>query len=318
MSNKKPKVQFRYYAMPEQVYILPLLGEGWVQEYGKGIDYLHYHNHLEIGYCYSGTGEVGFLEFKEKYHEDMFTMIPKNCPHTTNSTPGTASKWEFLYVDTERFAKEVLHLSDRALNEFLGALDLRPMVLTKEECPFCAKHLLELLDCLRTPKPYYHEESNSLLATVLYEILQYESIRENKPVDTVNPDKIIFENRNSSYVAKAISYMEVHYAEKITMEDIAEYCNISQTHLRRVFDEVVKKSLVHYLNELRVEHACKLLDGTDYPIVDIAYECGFVNLSTFNRNFKGIMSVSPSTYRKRPENYAQILKKFQIHNEEGW
>ena len=56
--KKKEKVELRYYDIPQKEGVLALLGENWVRSYGDGIDYLHFHNLLEIGVCRSGTGEL--------------------------------------------------------------------------------------------------------------------------------------------------------------------------------------------------------------------------------------------------------------------
>ena len=56
MKRKKPKIELRYYYMPAGSPILPLLGERWVQNYGTGIEDLHFHNFMEIGFCYYGEG----------------------------------------------------------------------------------------------------------------------------------------------------------------------------------------------------------------------------------------------------------------------
>ena len=48
--KKKPKMEYRYYEIPAGSPVLALLGEKWIQNYGRNIDYLHFHNHLEIGY----------------------------------------------------------------------------------------------------------------------------------------------------------------------------------------------------------------------------------------------------------------------------
>jgi len=53
-------------------------------------------------------------------------------------------------------------------------------------------------------------------------------------------------------------------------------------------------------------------------VADIAHKCGFTTNSTFNRNFRQIMGVTPVEWRKRPENYEQQLLDFYIHSEEGW
>ena len=53
--RRKPKMEFRYYQMSAGSPILALLGQKWVQNYGNDVDYLHFHNYLEIGYCYGAT-----------------------------------------------------------------------------------------------------------------------------------------------------------------------------------------------------------------------------------------------------------------------
>lgn len=75
---------------------------------------------------------------------------------------------------------------------------------------------------------------------------------------------------------------------------------------------------LEYINMVRIQTACEYLKTTDKSITEIAQLCGFITNSTFNRNFSRLMGVSPSQWRKRPENYEQQLLKFTIHSEEGW
>ena len=96
-------MELRYYKMPEGSPILALLGQKWVQNYGNDIDYLHFHNYLEIGFCYEGQGFMILGEDKVQFHDRDFTVIPFNYPHTTNSDIGTISRWEYLFIDVEGF-----------------------------------------------------------------------------------------------------------------------------------------------------------------------------------------------------------------------
>ena len=65
--RRKPKMEFRYYQMPAGSPILALLGQKWVQNYGNDVDYLHFHNYLEIGFCYEGDGVMAFGEAKMRF-----------------------------------------------------------------------------------------------------------------------------------------------------------------------------------------------------------------------------------------------------------
>ena len=68
---------------------MALLGEKWRQNYGRDIDYLHFHNYLEIGYCHEGKGAMVIGDDEYYFEgEGELTVIPSNYLHTTNSDPG--------------------------------------------------------------------------------------------------------------------------------------------------------------------------------------------------------------------------------------
>ena len=72
--KKKPRMEYRYYEVPEKCPVLVLQGEKWLQNYGYQIDYLHFHNHLEVGFCYYGEGTVTFKEEDLPFDGNMFTV----------------------------------------------------------------------------------------------------------------------------------------------------------------------------------------------------------------------------------------------------
>ena len=70
--NKKPRMEYRYYEVPEKCPVLVLQGEKWLQNYGYQIDYLHFHNLMEIGFCYYGGAEKLSAYNKLKRKQCMF------------------------------------------------------------------------------------------------------------------------------------------------------------------------------------------------------------------------------------------------------
>ena len=96
--KKKPRMEYRYYEVPEKCPVLVLQGEKWLQNYGYQIDYLHFHNLMEIGLCYYGQGTIVLEDEELPYHGGMFTVVPKNFPHTqtqkiTVYVPGHGCLW---------------------------------------------------------------------------------------------------------------------------------------------------------------------------------------------------------------------------------
>ena len=66
--KKKPRMEYRYYEVPEKCPVLVLQGEKWLQNYGYQIDYLHFHNLMEIGFCYYGEGTIVLEDEELPYH----------------------------------------------------------------------------------------------------------------------------------------------------------------------------------------------------------------------------------------------------------
>ncbi|GHT87980.1 hypothetical protein FACS1894137_15920 [Spirochaetia bacterium] len=81
------------------------------------------------------------------------------------------------------------------------------------------------------------------------------------------------------------------------MDDAANDAALSKFHFTRFFKEQTGQSFHAYLSMVRVSHAVENLIKTDISITDIAYQCGFSSLKTFNRVFKTYTGKSPSQYR---------------------
>lgn len=97
----------------------------------------------------------------------------------------------------------------------------------------------------------------------------------------------------------ALSYMQEHYAEPISVGELAALCGFSQVHFMNVFREAIGSSCIQYLIEYRLALAAAQLQESTDPVTQIALDCGFQNLSYFNRAFKRHYHVTPSAYRKK-------------------
>jgi AraC-like DNA-binding protein len=82
------------------------------------------------------------------------------------------------------------------------------------------------------------------------------------------------------------------------LEEAAQISNLSVSAFSRYFKSRVNKSFSDFLTEVRIAHACKLLNESDLNISEISYECGFFTLSNFNKLFRERMKKTPMEYRK--------------------
>ncbi|MBE6610856.1 MAG: helix-turn-helix domain-containing protein [Ruminococcaceae bacterium] len=97
---------------------------------------------------------------------------------------------------------------------------------------------------------------------------------------------------------KIIHYIKENYANKITLDDIAEQVFISKYHISRIFNEKMGMSVSAFINKVRVERSRQLLRETDLPIVTIAGMTGFEDQSYFTKQFKLLYGVSPGKFRE--------------------
>ena len=308
--RKKPKMEFRYYQMPAGSPILALLGQKWIQHYGENIDYLHFHNYLEIGFCYEGQGRMLLGEEEVRFSGREFSVIPPNYPHTTDSDLGTVSRWEYLFVDVEGFLRNFLDTPVKA-DKVIQRIYSKALFLEENQSPSISAKILKIMNIMRDGEEFYLEEAKGILASLLVEIARLNRRSEEERVEEEK-------GKLTNMITRVQDFVSYHYMEDIKVEDLAKSCHISETHFRRVFTSYMKMSPLEYINTVRINTACELLETTDAPVADVAHKCGFTTNSTFNRNFKQLMGVTPLEWRKRPESYEQQLLRFNIHSEKGW
>lgn len=104
------------------------------------------------------------------------------------------------------------------------------------------------------------------------------------------------------FAARALNFVNHNYAANITVDDIAEALGITRKYLYAVFNYVFNISPKQYLIYYRIEKACKRLKSTDQPVREIAETVGYSNQFYFAREFKRLTGMSPTEYRKSPEN----------------
>lgn len=110
--------------------------------------------------------------------------------------------------------------------------------------------------------------------------------------------KKISNQKSLEKVKSILAYIEEHYTEPITIEEIASHCLYSKSYFMKFFKETMGMGFIAYLNDYRLEIAAKMLLESSENVLEIAEQCGFDNLSYFNRCFKKKYGVTPGKYRK--------------------
>ena len=106
-------------------------------------------------------------------------------------------------------------------------------------------------------------------------------------------------NDNTVSLANTAAYMEYHFREDISIEDLASMSGMSSRHFRRVFHDIYGTSPLKYLHTLRIRSAARLLRSTDLPVTEIAIRSGYPDGNYFSGKFKQLMGMPPLKYRNQ-------------------
>lgn len=104
---------------------------------------------------------------------------------------------------------------------------------------------------------------------------------------------------NSFIVRKALEYIETHYAEKLTLTELAEKTYVSQWYLSKLLNKYTNQSFSDLLNQTRINHAKPLLDDPSLKIYEISDMMGFNDVTHFSKIFKKLEKISPNEFRNR-------------------
>ena len=131
----------------------------------------------------------------------------------------------------------------------------------------------------------------------LYQFLGY--ILENKLFENV---RIISQkdSRKIEHLKKALEVIENHYADCITLEDLAQAAGMNSKYFCRYFKDMTHRTPVDYLNYYRIEQACFKLVTSNESIADIGLSCGFNDVSYFIKTFKKYKGMTPKKYLRAP------------------
>ena len=130
------------------------------------------------------------------------------------------------------------------------------------------------------------------LSSYLFGLIQEKNLYRREYNDGKDTQKIY-------KLKKVLKFIRENFAREITLDDMAREANLSIKYFCSFFKNMTGTTPVKYLLTYRVERAARKLLGTEENITQIAYDCGFNDLSYFIKTFKEIKRVTPKNYRKR-------------------
>lgn len=269
-------------------------------------DCLHFHNHLEIGYCYYDNGYMLLDNKKILYGSNVFTVIPEGFPHLTKSSDTIGYLWEYLFIDVGGFLTDVYKNDPHLAAQLLSRINRQARLAKANDQQEIAAMIRKILGVMREQKELYLEEAKGLVLALLIRLARWNHSPSQGEEYTCHTG-------SNTIISSALDQINAEPEYPFKIKELARMCHISETHFRRVFSEYMKMSPVRYINYVRIRRACDELKRTNDSINAIAARTGFPSLSTFNRNFRQVTGLTPQQFRKHPELYTPVLPNTPPH-----
>lgn len=109
-------------------------------------------------------------------------------------------------------------------------------------------------------------------------------------------------------IQTTLNYIEIHYEERLEVEQLAQIAHLSRYYFQRLFYRLVGKSVIDYVRLRRLAHAAQQLKTQQDTILDIAIACGFSSHSHFTRVFQDTYGITPQDYRRSDVTLDHIIK----------
>jgi len=247
----------------------------------------HYHPEYELTYLTKGSGNVLIGSGIEPFRPGHLALLGPNIPHHYASAPSEEPSESYVVKFRENcFGPDFWNLKEMAALKQLLAQALRGIALRPEDGLKFGGRIETLF---LAPPP---------LRIARFLELLYDLTTAPKHFMLTLPQGKLPDDINTERIERALVYINAHFASGVTLTQAGRAAGLAPAVFSRVFSRVVRKPFSRYLLELRLSDVCRRLTDSRGEIAEIAGECGFRNLSNFNRLFRRNKGMTPKEFRR--------------------
>ena len=247
---------------------------------------LHWHTEYEIVHLWEGEMILSLDGERHHCKAGDVIFIPDGVVH--GGVP------EGCTYDCIVFDPHMLITENRSCSQLVSDfLEHRRTISTHltEKAPAASSIVSDLSAALGTRKTGYEFETQAQLYRLLALIMREKLYSENQQDQQVD-DRLIL-------LKKVLSFISTDYTRDITLHDLAGIAQMNPNYFCRLFRSMTGRTPIDYLNYYRVESACEMLATRDCTITEVAFSCGFNDLSYFTRCFRKYKDMTPGQYARR-------------------
>jgi AraC-like DNA-binding protein len=255
-------------------------------------DYLHQHPEIQLTYIIESEGTLIAGDYIGRFEPGDVFVLGSNQPHVFRNDPsygkkGKNAKAISLFFDESTFGETFWDLPEIYSLKYFFRNSAAGFRLTGKQKELVANLLSQLI-----------LEKGIQRLIIFLKILSCFEKKKSLQVlsgSTVNKNLKSYDGKRLNLVLE-FTFREFH--RPIELNEIARLANLTPQAFCKYFKTRTRKTYVQFLNEIRIQHAVRLLSGEEESIASIAYQSGFVNLSHFNRTFKVITGMAPRDFLK--------------------
>ena len=254
-------------------------------------NHLHQHPEIQLTLIKESNGTLVAGDYVGPFHAGDVFVIGGNQPHVFRNDEKFFKKRSkavaiTIFFDETTFGENFWLLEEmKSLQQFLKNSS-GGFRITGRKKKSLAEKLISIVDAKGIDR-----------LIIFLEILKLLTSRKEMHSLATPVIQRNIKSYDGSRLNKVIEFTFKEFQRPITLKEVAGLANLTPEAFCKYFKTRTRKTYINFLNEIRVNHACRLLTE-EKSISAICYDCGFMNLSNFNRIFKKIKHVSPGEWRK--------------------
>ncbi|WP_159519151.1 AraC family transcriptional regulator [Sunxiuqinia indica] len=253
----------------------------------------HYHNCFEISFITEGSGKRIVADSIVEFHPGDLIFIGGKLPHVWISDKQHTLSGRTLEMVNLQFTHDVIPQKLLTLPEFKNVS--KAVEYSEKGIQIVGQTLNEVSEImLQLP---YMTSFNRLIQ--FYKMMDIIGKSESNTLLASDDYLAKRFSTNNKRIAMIHEYLMNNFQEDVDLKKLASLVNMAEGSLCRYFKSQMKITLFEYLNQLKIDLACKLLMDENHGILEVSLDSGFNNLSHFNKQFKKITGLTPSAYRKQ-------------------
>ena len=259
---------------------------------------VHYHPEFELNFVFNSNGKRIIGDSILEYHNTDLVLVGPNTPHAwMGNNDHDEARVVTIQFQQSLFSGETLGRKLMTPIREMIEKSYRGILFSKETQESISNRIIQLCD-----KSGF--DSFLEFLSILYDL----AISRNQTLLSSASFVNKFESSKSKRIKAVSDFIQENYKRNIKLKEAANLVNMSETAFSHYFKRHTHRSFTEYIHDIRVGNATRLLMESEESIAEIGYECGFNNLSNFNRIFRKKKGCTPREFKNNQE----LITKYKV------